>query len=505
MQIKIIHLDSYDDVNSIKDKMSAGKKSQILLVWPIKSSLIEDRLELNLIKRYALSLASPIAIVSKNKTIRKHAEKLEIPIFGSIRKAKNAHPNLFSQTENLNSSTIKYRENRGDWRETKDTINSRRTHTKTPPIATRYITLFVALLSFISLAGILIPNIDIYIKPETTKQILPITLHIRPGLVNYSLSGAIPTYTYSTIVEGQKEIRVTGELVFPIDKASGEIVITNLTDQKLNIPANQIVKTLGDSPEKFLTAEGAEFSGVPGEAILISILAVNPGIEGNIEAELINLMEGDFSLQVAVSNPAVISGGTERSSHGPSNEDYDSLLESLTISLTNSALNEIANSIDAKDTILDIYTTETKILLQEFSPPFPQPSNIISLKMQLSLEVQILSHQTISSLGNQLLDLAIENGYSKTRSPLQITTYTNPYLNDNGEALWDVVFIRDVFKEIDANNLRFNLAGKKITALDNFIEDSLVLGSPVSYEILPSWWPFVPISPLNIEFIYEND
>ena len=54
MQMKIIHLDSYDDVNSIKDKMSAGKKSQILLVWPIKSSLIDDRLKLILIKHYLL-------------------------------------------------------------------------------------------------------------------------------------------------------------------------------------------------------------------------------------------------------------------------------------------------------------------------------------------------------------------------------------------------------------------------------------------------------------------
>ena len=88
MKTQIIHLESFDDVHSIKDQISWGQGDRIILVWPLRGQLLDNRLDLQLVKRHAQSRGMLLALVTSNNNIRQFASDLGIPVFRSLRQAK---------------------------------------------------------------------------------------------------------------------------------------------------------------------------------------------------------------------------------------------------------------------------------------------------------------------------------------------------------------------------------------------------------------------------------
>ena len=84
MKTQVIQLEPYDDVISIRDKMSWAKTDRILLVIPRRSKILARILDIRLLQRHAELVGARLAIVTRNVHLRLIAQELEIPVFSKL-------------------------------------------------------------------------------------------------------------------------------------------------------------------------------------------------------------------------------------------------------------------------------------------------------------------------------------------------------------------------------------------------------------------------------------
>jgi hypothetical protein len=85
---------------SIRDKLEWIQTRRILLVCPDSGRILDRHLELNLIKRQAISSGADIALVTQNLSTRYNAGQLQIPVFDSITLAQSTEW-LVDRRENI--------------------------------------------------------------------------------------------------------------------------------------------------------------------------------------------------------------------------------------------------------------------------------------------------------------------------------------------------------------------------------------------------------------------
>ncbi len=90
MKTQIIQLNRNDDSLSVRDKMSWSQTDRILLLWPEHGSVLNRRLDLNLVKRHAASMGAQLALVTYDSEVRFYAKQLGIPVFNSPPQAQDS-------------------------------------------------------------------------------------------------------------------------------------------------------------------------------------------------------------------------------------------------------------------------------------------------------------------------------------------------------------------------------------------------------------------------------
>ena len=55
MKTQVIHLESYDDRHSILDRLNWGQADRIIMIWPLRGTPLDHKLDLKLIHRRCLT------------------------------------------------------------------------------------------------------------------------------------------------------------------------------------------------------------------------------------------------------------------------------------------------------------------------------------------------------------------------------------------------------------------------------------------------------------------
>ena len=81
MKVHIVHLDAHDDYVSTRDKLGWAKSPRVLIVWPKYGRILNRRLDLVLLQRYASQHNLQIGLVTHDAEVLDNAEALAIPTF----------------------------------------------------------------------------------------------------------------------------------------------------------------------------------------------------------------------------------------------------------------------------------------------------------------------------------------------------------------------------------------------------------------------------------------
>jgi len=495
MKTQIIHLESFDDIHSIKDQISWGQGDRIILVWPLRGQLLDNRLDLQLLKRHTRSRGMLLALVTRNNNIRQFASDLGIPVFRSLRQAKQLPWEYTLQEEKTPAFTLREEKN---LRQLVNGIHTRQRPAWLEQPSTRWIAFTSALISCLVLIIFFSPSAQVTLSPQSETQELELTITANPNISKYNLSGAIPAQQISVIVEGRDEMPVTGEMSTPQESAKGEVVFTNLTIQPITIPQRTLVRTLDSPPVRFATTTAEVLPAQAGVQRTIPVEALNPGADGNLPAESLIVVEGSLGLYVSVTNPSPTTGGSDRNNAAPTSEDYDVLAENLLNALWETALEEARGELDPQDIILDNTPREVNILEETFTPSEPQPSPKLSLLQRVEFKLLVVSWQTFEEMINMTLNATLPEGVSPLPDTIKITPLSIPEFQDDNTAVWEIRATRETFRLDNTQEAIREIRGMKIEAAKEFLGQRLSLNSLPDILVKPSWWPRIPFLEMRI-------
>jgi len=138
--------------------------------------------------------------------------------------------------------------------------------------------------------------------------------------------GVVPGRRVELTVETTGTAVTSGTQQKPVDKATGQVVFTNIGGAEVNIPRGTVVSTGTGTPVDFRTTDTAQLPGGIGERVTVPIEAVEPGISGNVRANTINTVSGAMRFRARVSNPGGTGGGGSSLVSVVTQQDKDNLL-----------------------------------------------------------------------------------------------------------------------------------------------------------------------------------
>jgi hypothetical protein len=436
-----------------------------------------------------------LALVARNNKIRQYASDLGIPIFRSLRQAKQLPWEYTIQEDKQPAFSPK---GGGNLRKAGNTLRTRTRPHWLEQSSTRWIAFSLAILACLALIIYFYPSAEITLSPQTEIQELELTITANPTISKYNLTGSVPAQKISVIVEGRDEIPVSGELSTPYESAQGEVIFTNLTIQPITIPQRTLVRTLESQPVRFATTIAEVLPAQAGVQRTIPVEALNPGVEGNLPEESLIVVEGSLGLYVSVTNPSPTTGGSDRISAAPTSEDYDALADALLNALWETALEEARVKLDPRDIILNESPREATILEETFTPPEPQPSTTLSLLQRVEFNLYVVSWQIFEEMINMTLDATLPKGVSPLRDTLTITPLSSPVFQNDNLIVWKIHAEREVFTLENTNAALHEIRGMKINRAIIYLDQTLPLKSPPEILVTPSWWPWIPFLDMQI-------
>ncbi len=181
MKTQVIQLERYDDVISTRDKLGWSKAPRVVLVFPTRGRILQRKLDLILLIRYARLQAMQIALVTMDPVVRDHATEVGLPFFNSIRQAQrkawrrpkvrlvarqlNQRPDLKDLRTRVGDSTKQYQIRRD----------------------VRIFLFSLAILGVLSVILLFVPSADVTIYPERETQTLNMEIQANPGLASPNL------------------------------------------------------------------------------------------------------------------------------------------------------------------------------------------------------------------------------------------------------------------------------------------------------------------------------
>ena len=295
---------------------------------------------------------------------------------------------------------------------------------------------------------LLLPSATIRISPVSQPQKLTIPITIDPEAIAVNISGIVPAYALSTIVEGSGEISATGNISIPEARASGVVEFSNLTQSSVQIPEGTIIRTVSEPFVRFFITESGVVPAGVGETIELPVRAIEGGFAGNISPDSLQSIEGSLGLSLSVTNPEPLTGGVDANKTTANDDDRERLLEQVEESLFSQAMNEIEKIMPSGGYLIvnSLYSEPVSMV---YDPPQGTPGATLSLNLKQKYQAYFIKSEDLDSLGRLVLDSSTPEGYFPQDNTLMTIPVGSPAVDDNGEMTWELSAERVVLEKLD--------------------------------------------------------
>ncbi|HAV77329.1 MAG TPA: hypothetical protein DCX53_08245, partial [Anaerolineae bacterium] len=416
MKTQIITLESHDDLISVRDRLSWAKTPRILLVAPKYVKVNLRQVDLKVLQRHASSLGAQLGLVTRQRRIRADAEKVGIPVFMSTGEAQKVHWVKVKQTRFERKAPDK------TLREKREQVRVKEKAWRANPMV-RILVFLVGVLSVFAIAALFIPRAQVKLSPIKQTQSIAIPVNANPSVKNVFITGSIPARERQIVVEGEQQIRVTGEGSVPQSKAKGVAIFRNLTQGAVTIPIGTVIAA-GDI--RFVTTELGLINPGVGETVELEIEAVEGGLSGNLEAETINAVDGRLGLSLAVLNPEPTKGGRERASVQATDADRERAKELLLKSLEEDARANLLDEVDPGDVLFDETFSLAQIISENYDLPSGAAGSQLTLTMQAEFSILYASASDLTELASLALNASLPSGFIAASDTVSFDSATKP-------------------------------------------------------------------------------
>lgn len=511
MKLHILTLEPFDDYPSVRDRLAFVQADRVLLVWPTGSTVatLRRKLDLVLIAREAARARMRLALVSHDATVIANAATLNISTFPSVQAATQGRWKKPRETAApINRAALplapaaetlareQFREAARRLRPIRVQSGNQRT--------TRAVVGIVLLVTLVAFSYILMPyaKVQVFLARDQLSATVKIIADPTIAIENIS-TGHIPaTLVSNVIIERQGTTSTSGRADVPATIASGTIILTNQTPDPVSVPAGSIVSTFATVPARFRTLRDLVINGYGNAEVTIAAAPDSAGPIGNVDANLINRVEGNLIGKVAVRNPQATQGGTVRQQGIVTKLDQERLIGLVRDQIRTSA-------------VADITLTPTQFIapgsiqILEEKPEWTTYSNFIgdasdTLTLTLKVRIQAL---VIDELPARKVAYA---GLARQLANRQIVIDSVQYQRgrvEPADAKTMVAFLMtasgDAVNAVNADDLRNRLAGMNVNDARALFEREILLDPrrPPKIDVLPGFLGRFPL--LSVRIVVE--
>ena len=493
MKTQVIQLDAHDDVISVRDKMSWAKTPRILLVFPRRARILARTLDLRLLKRHGVTLGAQLAIVARSADLRRSAQAAGLPVFQTVTSAQRDDWEKENQPE-----PPRRRSPRPDLRQMRRETFPPEARWRSN-LALRFTFFVLAVLAILALLAVFIPSATIELTPETRMQNLTVSVSASLDVNSVNVAGSIPARLIFTQLEQSKTATVTGSVDIPDAPASGTVRFRNLTTGLVGIPAGTVVRTLGDAPVRFATTLDAVAAAGVGKTVDIPVQALEAGASGNLPADTLVAMEGDLGASLSVTNPAPTTGGADRLAPVQTADDRVALRAALVAGILAECKTALPPMLAAGDLIFPGTMSISQVLTETYFPPDGQPGEALSLTLNVQCQAQYASADDLNLLAKLALDANLPPGFEPTSGGAALPDFAAPITGVDGVTRWDVQVERVLRARVDSLEAAQLVLGRTPNEAVRRLAESLPLADAPTVQLKPSWWPWLPVIPFQID------
>jgi hypothetical protein len=494
MKTQVIQLEAHDDTVSVKDKIEWSQTHRVLLIWPPRGKILQNRLDLVFLERHCAALGSQLAVVTKNPEVRFHAQQAGIPVFKSRKKA---------QLESWRRSWRLYRRRRlqqeaAQARKMPFSLTSSPEQPSEPPLLARLAIFTLGVIAVLALAAFLFPHAEVQVPPQTSWAEVTIPILASPDIATVQVSGSVPSREITTSAEIRDQIPTTGSIEIPDTYAEGQVVFTNLTPNPLIVPKSTLVSTTGETGVFYLTQQEVSLPGGVGEEQTARIRALDPGEAGNQPADTIRAVEASLGANLTVHNPEPVSGGTNTLLPSPSNRDREQLTQTVRAALSAKALAAFEEQLGPGDALLSREPVLNEIEIKRFQPEADQPGDTLTLTMRVQFSAWVVREDDLERLGQKVMAARRTEGSVPLPETLEITNLNEPLLQDNRYGSWSIQVRWQEEHTWDIQEMTSLLLGQDPTQAKERMMDHYNLEQPPQITLNPPWWPRLPFLPFRV-------
>jgi hypothetical protein len=514
MKLQIVQLEPYDDVVSVRDRLSFVQGERVLLVMPRDEALdrpiLARRLDLLLIQREAARRGVWLALVTTNPDVFDVANSLNISAFPSVRASqrqrwKRPRNKVFIERSDRPADAPDPRELMLKASRLRVLSPRQRAIRKAARIgATTALILTVAVFLFL-----ILPGAQVTIYPAQAQINTSLTLSADPDIQNVDVERLrIPAKLESIEISSQASIPTTGSADVPSSFARGDIVFSNLIESELTIPAGTIVSTSGREPARFATTREAVVAAGVGQEVRVPVQATDEtsGARGNIEANLIVNIDGDLSDLLAVRNPEAMSGGSVREQSFVTRADYDNLLVLGRERVRQDALVRLSERLGGTQFVVPDSIEITNFGSEEvtYDAFVGDAADTLTITIRASVRALVVDEQSARGAALARLSVQIPPG---RRLVLESIEYERgPVSVQGGQTTFTLSASGNVAAAVDAEGVRQRIAGMDVQSALDTLNNGWLLDPRRAPEI--EVWPAIlgrlPVLPVRINVSVEQ-
>ena len=505
--MQIIQLNTDDDIISINDRLDWYDEQQVLLVLPEKGKVLREGLDLVRLRRHADGLRLEVGLVTADPDLSDQAKALGIPTFISTESAQKNRLGWWRgkrRREVVGLSTV------GGWRRPPrnlDLGDREEMHRRLTPAAQwrRWLLRYAAILIFFLTIALLFVGFT-YAVPEATitlhpnVQTLNVTRQIVADPTLAESSGAsVPGRVLVVVETWQADVATTGNATVANAPARGTVTFINQVAQAVDVPVGTRVSTSDGSNVIFQTVQSVTVPDVVGGAAVAEVIAIEPGVQGNVPANLVNRIEGTLALQLEAVNLDDMSGGSVRETQVVTEDDQVRLRGQVLQFIQAVARSEMEAQLVAGEFLAVDSLRVGQVFNETYSHFVGEQATLLSLEMRVEVVGTAVNTTDASGLIFDALAEQVPEGFTLVPSSIQF---------DNGEVLGVAEDGRITFEMLGTAQVAANLAlveplatisGQPPDIATTYLYHSLPLRNVPVIQVWPTWFNRVPYLSARIQ------
>jgi hypothetical protein len=259
---------------------------------------------------------------------------------------------------------------------------------------------------------------------------------------------------------------------------------------------------VGDPSVRFVTLNETHVPAGPQQFVDVPVEALSAGVQGNVDADSITIVEGPLGLSVSVTNPEPTEGGSNSKVTGPTDADRTRLRKVLMGNLLGEAEKQMRGELALGDILLMDSIDISRILEETYSPEAGQPGKQLKLTMEVEFAARYILAEDLNQLALASLDASLPIDYSASALPV-FKPVDEPVTDLEGVTRFDLEVTRTLIHNVRFSQVFELVKGQRPEAVTDRLSENLSLRESPEIRLSPSWWPLMPLIPFNLSLDLE--